>query len=389
MLVRSLNFSACNKPEAVEGGALPDVALSITDLSKSFRRANGDRVRAIDDVSVDVGRGEFVVLLGPSGCGKTTLLRAVAGLEQPDAGAIRLGERALFDQARQLNLPPEARRIGMVFQSYALWPHMTVAQNVAYPLRMRGVPRAERDRRVRDILEKMHIGDLAQQEPGRISGGQQQRVALARALVSGDRLILFDEPLSNVDAKVREHLRREIVTMQRDFGFTALYVTHDQEEAMALATRIAVVGNGKIAQFATAEEIYARPVSLEIARFIGSANELAARVTGDGVLETAAGCVRVNPAATAHLSEPEVTLLTRPEHWHFAEDGDEGALSGQVVSSAFLGPVSEHMVMLDATSDGAVYIVLRGAPVGLRRPGTRVFCRVATDGPLVFARGVS
>ena len=154
----------------------------------------------------------------------------------------------------------------MVFQSYALWPHMTVSQNVEYPMKMRNVPRAERERRVNETLKKMHVGDLADQHPGRLSGGQQQRVALARALVCGDPLILFDEPLSNVDAKVREHLRLEIVTMQRELGFTALYVTHDQEEAMALATRIAVIEAGAIAQIDSPETIYKHPASLGVAR---------------------------------------------------------------------------------------------------------------------------
>jgi len=384
--VRSLSSSASVERDLGKVSPLSEIALSIRALNKSFQRANGDRVRAIDDVSFDVACGEFVVLLGPSGCGKTTLLRAVAGLEHPDAGSIRLGGRALFDRGRNLNLPPEDRRIGMVFQSYALWPHMTVAQNVAYPLRMRGIPRGERDRRVSEILEKMHIGDLGHQQPGRISGGQQQRVALARALVCGDELILFDEPLSNVDAKVREYLRLEILTMQREFGFTALYVTHDQEEAMALATRIAVVGNGKITQFGTAEEIYSRPVSLDVARFIGSANELVAQVIGDGVLDTAVGQVRLSTNATAHLTQPEVTLLTRPEQWRFVDAMDSDALHGHVVSSAFLGSVSEHVVKLDTVGEEPVRIVIRGAPAGVRPPGARVACKVSPDGPLVFDR---
>ncbi|MDO9526153.1 MAG: ABC transporter ATP-binding protein, partial [Gemmobacter sp.] len=308
-------------------------------MNKTFKRANGESLKAIDDVSIDIHQGELVVLLGPSGCGKTTLLRAVAGLETPDSGSIRLGGRDLFDSETGLVLPPEARHVGMVFQSYALWPHMTVAQNVAYPLRMRGVGRDERDRRVQDILTKMRIGDLAQQHPGRISGGQQQRVALARALVCGDGMILFDEPLSNVDAKVRELLRLEILTMQRQFGFTALYVTHDQEEAMALASRIAVVGRGRIEQLGTPEDVYCSPVSLGVARFIGSANELQGRIVDTGVIHTDVGQLRVNPSAQSGIAGSDVILLTRPEHWQFATEAAADTVAGTIVSAAFLGSV--------------------------------------------------
>lgn len=390
MQPRSMVFSDSTRSGTGGPAGVGETTLSVARLNKTFSRATGETFKAIDDVSIDVKKGELVVLLGPSGCGKTTLLRAVAGLETPDSGSIRLGDRVLFDSVTGLVLPPEARHVGMVFQSYALWPHMTVAQNVAYPLRMRGVGRAERDRRVADILAKMRIGDLAQQHPGRISGGQQQRVALARALVCGDGMILFDEPLSNVDAKVRELLRLEILAMQRDFGFTALYVTHDQEEAMALASRIAVVGRGRIEQLGTPEDVYARPVSLGVARFIGSANELAGRIVAPGVVETAVGRLSVAPAATEAATGPEVIVLTRPEHWRFAADGEAdamtGTVAGTVVGAAFLGSVSEHVVALDAPGAEPVTLVIRGPATGLRRPGTNVRCRLSADGPLVFAR---
>lgn len=357
-------------------------ALSITRARKTFRREDGRQVRAIDDVSLDVSAGEIVVLLGPSGCGKTTLLRAVAGLEQPDAGSIDLGGRRLFDAAAGVELPPEARRIGMVFQGYALWPHMSVIQNVAYPLKMRGVARAERLQRARAILDKMHIGELADQNPGRISGGQQQRVALGRALVCGDDLILFDEPLSNVDAKVREHLRLELLTMQRELGFTALYVTHDQEEAMGLATRIAVVDKGRIAQLGTPREVYCTPETLEVARFIGTANELPGEVSGPGQpVSTPVG--EIASAGLHRATGGTVTVVTRPEDWRF---DPAGGFAGRIVGAAFLGPVSEHVVELDSTDGASHRIVMRAAGVELRQPGVRVTCRLSAEAPLVYDR---
>lgn len=326
--------------------------------------------------------GEFIVLLGPSGCGKTTLLRAVAGLEHPDEGTVRLGDRALFDSTTRVDVPPEDRRIGMVFQSYALWPHMSVSRNVAYPLRMRRVARAERERRTKEILDKMHIGDLAEQNPGRISGGQQQRVALARALVCGDDLILFDEPLSNVDAKVREYLRLEIIAMQREFGFTAVYVTHDQEEAMGLATKIAVIDQGRIAQFGTPQEVYCAPMTLDVARFIGTANELPGEVSGpEGRTTTPIG--EIASTGTSRTTGRSVVLLTRPEDWSF---DDAGSFTGTVVSAAFLGPVSEHIVLLNSTDGSTHQIVIRGPGVALRPPGTSVTCRLDPTAPLFFDR---
>ncbi|WP_324278085.1 ABC transporter ATP-binding protein [Blastococcus brunescens] len=239
-------------PDTPTASSTPVVEVS--NLVKRFRRESGAVVNAIDDVSFEVAAGDFVVLLGPSGCGKTTLLRAIAGLETPDQGAIRIGGRAVFSAADRVEVPPERRDISMIFQSYALWPHMTAFKNVAYPLqsrRGRKVAKDEIARRVRQALELVGVGELETQYPGQMSGGQQQRIALARALVNNDELVLFDEPLSNVDAKVREQLRFELVSMQRKLGFSALFVTHDQTEAMELAHRIAVLDSGRIAQFGT------------------------------------------------------------------------------------------------------------------------------------------
>jgi iron(III) transport system ATP-binding protein len=309
--------SAAEEPAA---GLVP--AVEIVGLEKEFRRQDGARVRAIDKVDLRVDRGEFVVLLGPSGCGKTTLLRTIAGLEQADSGRIDIGGKTRFWSERGVAQPPEKRGISMIFQSYALWPHMSVFKNVAYPLqsRRRKLSRQDIRDRVDAALTQVGIPELAAQYPSQLSGGQQQRVALARALVSQDDLILFDEPLSNVDAKVREHLRVELAAMQRSLGFTAIFVTHDQTEAMELASRIAVVDRGRIAQVGTPHEIYHRPASRYVAKFIGAINEIEGRVTsvdaGGVVIETRHGrVVSTQPVIDIAVGD-EVVALWRPERGH-------------------------------------------------------------------------
>ena len=248
--------------------------VSVRELAKVFRREDGSHARAIDGVSLDVAPGEFVVLLGPSGCGKTTLLRSIAGLEQPDAGTIAIRGNTVFDADAGIDMPPERRRLSMIFQSYALWPHMTAFQNVAYPLQNRRLKRREIAERVGRVFELVGIPELQRSYPGQMSGGQQQRVALARALAGDADLILFDEPLSNVDAKVREQLRVELLSMQRELGFAAIYVTHDQAEAMELAHTVAVMREGQVAQSGPPQEIYLEPASRYVADFVGSSNEL-------------------------------------------------------------------------------------------------------------------
>src|SRR5690606_21791699 len=258
-----------------------EAVVAITGLHKRFRRGDGSVVRAIDDVTLSVGRGELVVLLGPSGCGKTTLLRSIAGLEQPDSGEITVSGTTQYSSERGLDVPPERRNISMIFQSYALWPHMTVFDNVAYPLQSRRSRRPAKDelrRRVREALTLVGVPELERQYHSQMSGGQQQRVALARALVSNDEVVLFDEPLSNVDAKVREQLRLELLAMQRSLGFSAVCGTHDQAAAMELAHRIAVIDTGRVAQIGTPQEIYLRPATRYVANFIGASNEVVGRV---------------------------------------------------------------------------------------------------------------
>ena len=339
-----------------------DVVVRVRDLHKTFHRADGTPVRAIDGVSLDVHAGEMVVLLGPSGCGKTTLLRAIAGLERPDAGTIEVNGAMAFDAARGLEVAPERRRLSMIFQSYALWPHMTAFGNVAYPLQSRRdlkLGRKEVASRVQRVLDLVGIGELGEQYPNQLSGGQQQRVALARALVAGDDLVLFDEPLSNVDAKVREQLRLELVSMQAELGFSAIFVTHDQVEAMELADRIAVLDRGRVVQYGAPREVYHRPATRYVAGFIGTTNELVGTVTGTDkdrvVVTTEVGPVVGVPGVDGLTPGTEVAALWRPERCVVDVDGTvQGAnrWHGVVRASMFVGSHTEHLI--DVATEGGV-----------------------------------
>jgi iron(III) transport system ATP-binding protein len=315
--------------------------IEIRDLVKTFTRRSGEPVRAVDGISLDVQPGEFLVLLGPSGCGKTTLLRLIAGLDGGEAGRIAIQGTVVYDHEAKVDRAPENRAAGMVFQSYALWPHMTVFQNVAYPLRSRGVSKPETAERVAAVLELVGVERLRDQYPSQMSGGQQQRVALARAVVAGDQTVLFDEPLSNVDAKVRDHLRFEILNMQRKLGFTAVYVTHDQEEAMTLGTRIAVLREGRIAQIGKPRDIYQNPVSRYVANFVGAADELPGTVAGrsgeDVLVDSVIGRLRVRRPLTE--GRRDVVVIVRPEAWRIGAAAREGEnlVTGTVQGSLFLG----------------------------------------------------
>ncbi|MES9537688.1 ATP-binding cassette domain-containing protein [Actinomadura sp. NPDC000600] len=322
--------------------------VEVEDLRKSFTRRDGQTVPAIDGVSLEIALGEFVVLLGPSGCGKTTLLRCLAGLEEPDDGEIRMRGRTHYSGRSRVFLPPERRNLSMVFQSYALWPHMTVYDNVAFPLRHRKVPKHDIPRRVARTLERIGIGDLRNSYPSQISGGQQQRVALARALVTNDELVLFDEPLSNVDARVRDELRFELLEMQREIGFAAVYVTHDQGEAMAMADRIAVLGGGRIRQLGSPRDVYTRPASLEVATFIGTANRIPGTVLavdGDGqmVADTQLGKVWATDRDRSLEAGDDVVLIWRPESAVVADEAPAGPNTwpASVAASVFVGTHTE------------------------------------------------
>src|SRR5262245_55837207 len=244
---------------------------------QNIRKAFGPVV-AIDDISVEFEAGALTAVLGPSGCGKTTALNVIAGFERPDTGTIHFGDRLVTDASRGIAVPTHRRNLGMVFQSYALWPHLTVGENVAYGLKMRGASRAERDTAVRQALQSVRLDSHLDRYPHELSGGQQQRVALARALAYAPSTLLFDEPLSNLDAQLREEMRVELKDVHSRIGVTAIYVTHDQAEAMVLSNRIVVMGEGRIRQIGTPRELYERPADAFVARFVGRTNLLKARL---------------------------------------------------------------------------------------------------------------
>ena len=325
--------------------------LTLTGLEKVFASKRGE-FRALDGVSLDIAPGEFITLLGPSGCGKTTTLRIIAGFETPTYGDVTLDGKSI------LAVTPDKRPMAMVFQSYALFPHMNVYDNVAYGLRIHKVPAEELKERVAEALAMMDLTALADRSPSQMSGGQQQRVALARAMVMRPKVLLFDEPLSNLDAKLRVAMRTEIRNLQRKLGITSVYVTHDQDEAMSMADRIVVMNNGRIEQADTSTEIYRHPASRFVADFIGRANFLdvdTARPSAAGrALVVVFGQQYEVPASVAALdaladdSAVPMVLLVRPESVRLgpAASGDDAVAGhiGQVTSAVFYGDLIEYVV---------------------------------------------
>jgi iron(III) transport system ATP-binding protein len=288
------------------------------------------------DVSMSVPQGEVVALLGPSGSGKTTLLRSVAGLETPHAGSIRIGERALFDAARGINLPAEQRGLGLVFQSYALWPHRTVFDNVAYGLKLRGIGGDQRKKRVEAALAQIGLSHLAARYPHQLSGGQQQRVALARALVYEPPVILLDEPLSNLDAKLREEARAWLRQLIVSLNLSALCVTHDQVEAMAIADRIVLLNGGVIEQEGTPTELYNRPRSLFAAEFMGNNNRLAGTGAGDGKLKIGDSTLEGTAHGEAAAGAPAVGVI-RLERVKVSDTPGPNRVEMELKTQMFLG----------------------------------------------------
>jgi iron(III) transport system ATP-binding protein len=345
---------------------MPGVILK--DLVKRY----GD-VGAVNGLSLTLAPGELLALLGPSGCGKTTTLRLVAGFLAPEAGEIRVGDRCLSSAASVV--PPERRRMAMIFQSYALWPHMTVAQNVGYGLRFKtGLSRGDRESRVREMLRVVQLAGYDDRYPGELSGGQQQRVAVARALVVEPEILLLDEPLSNLDANLREEMRFEIRRLHERFGITTLYVTHDQAEAMVISDRIAVLNHGRVAQAGTADELYHRPRTRFVAEFIGRTNVLEGVAVGAGVVERAGLRLRVVPADL--VAGARVTLSIRPHQVRLGEPGADGvnALRGTVRRAAFLGDSVDYEVAV-ADSD----VVLRAAAAPTPRLGIGAAVSLSID----------
>ncbi|MEZ5300510.1 MAG: ABC transporter ATP-binding protein [Verrucomicrobiales bacterium] len=319
------------------------VSVSIRHLTKRF----GATV-ALDDVSLEIEAGEIFFLLGPSGCGKTTLLRHIAGFYQPDGGAVYFGDKDVTAT------PAHRRNTAMMFQSYALWPHMTVAKNVAFGLEERKVKRAEIDERVEEALEIVRMEDYAERKINQLSGGQQQRVALARALVVRPACLLLDEPLSNLDAKLRMEMRGEIRRICKEFGLTAIYVTHDQKEALSIADRMAIMEGGRLAQVGAPQDIYRNPRTAAVANFIGETNFLSAEVEGESSragfynLATAFGRFRgrmADPEAGPPPRGAKVTLSCRPESFVLvSRKEDVNTLAGSVDEVTYLGELAQYII---------------------------------------------
>jgi iron(III) transport system ATP-binding protein len=329
--------------------------ITIANLSKSFQ-SGGRTIHALKTVSVEINAGEFFVLLGASGSGKTTLIRCVAGLEHANAGEISLGGRSVYSGSKRITVPPEERNIGMVFQSYAIWPHLTVFENVALPLqkgRKRLAPPAVKAR-VAAALEAVELQGLESRPVPMLSGGQQQRVALARALAVEPDALLMDEPLSNLDARLREKVRGQIREIAKRFGITVLYVTHDQTEAMALADRLAVLADGEVQQIGRPHELYRQPRTPEVAEFFGDMNWLTGRLSRAGVVDTAIGPICVDGCAFSDGSA--VRLGIRPENIVLCADaiGAANCFRGKVKTVTFFG--ERQSVTVDI---GTVSIVMR------------------------------
>jgi iron(III) transport system ATP-binding protein len=343
---------------------------------RNLTRRYGD-VAAVENLSLDVKPGELVSLLGPSGCGKTTTLRVVAGFLAPEAGEVCVGDRCLSRPGAVV--PPERRRMAMIFQSYALWPHLTVAQNVGYGLRFkRDLSRAERDRRVRDILGVVRLQGYEARYPGELSGGQQQRVAVARALVVEPETLLLDEPLSNLDANLREEMRFEIRRLHENFGITTLYVTHDQAEAMVISDRIAVLQRGRAVQIGTADELFNHPRTRFVAEFIGRTNVIdAIAIEADTVMRDA---VRLRVATGGFASGAHVALSLRPHQIEIGAPagnrlpiGGVNVVTGIVRRRSFLGDRIDYEVEITKSD-----LVLRVAalPSPPLQPGDTVHLRI-------------
>ena len=343
-----------------------------------LRKVFSTGVAAVDDVSFDINPGEIVVLLGPSGCGKTTTLRCVAGLESTTSGTVSIGGKVVSAPDRGVLVPPRLRNIGMVFQSYAVWPHMTVLQNVAYPLRHRAVSRQERGRKIRDVLDLVGLSVYAERPVTQLSGGQMQRVALARSLVYAPQLLLLDEPLSNLDAKLRLRLRDDLRRIIKRTGVTALYVTHDQAEAVVLGDRIGVMRDGKLLQIAAADTLYNKPANLFVANFTGASNLLDGRVLERqdefGIIGATTG-QRLSAWLPSNVSVGEdVKVAVRPENVRLGANGsaDPNTFKARVAATRYQG--TQTVYELD----------LLGGRIDALELGTRVRYPVGSDVDVVL-----
>ena len=359
--------------------------LTVKSLYTEYAGERGASIKAAQDVSFEVPEGRLFTLLGPSGCGKTTTLRSIAGLERPKSGEIALGADVVFSSEKGIFVAPNRRNFGMVFQSYAIWPHMNVFQNAAFPLevRKRRLPRKERAEKVMSVLRAVALDDLADRPATKLSGGQQQRLALARALVMEPKLLLLDEPLSNLDAKLRERMRFELKRIQRELGLTTVYVTHDQSEALALSHRIAVMNEGRIAQIGTPRDVYERPANRFVADFVGTTNfvdavVIAAAGEGRARVKTPLGDLNVH-CADRPGQNAAVVVSVRPEDVElFEEPPDKNAednfCTGTVEAKAFLGDSLDFQVKVGE------FVLLARAHPSLRTPvGDKINVRMRAE----------
>ena len=352
--------------------------LRVENLTKIFGNGSAE-AGGVRGASFRAGAGEFLTLLGPSGCGKTTSLRCIAGLEEPGSGEIEINGRIVYSHARSIRIPTAVRDLAMVFQSYAIWPHMTVYENVAFPLEARRLGAVEIRRRVEAVLAMVGLSGMADRPAPFLSGGQQQRVALARAIIKDAPVLLLDEPLSNLDAKLREEMRTELRDLQRRIGTTAVYVTHDQEEALALSDRIVIMHAGRIVEVGTPRQLYFAPRTSFSARFIGQTDLWPCRIAGRGegeiTVEVPWGIVhsRCFPDALGAT----LSLMIRPEHVEidpFTGPGDGRALTGTVARVTFSGRLAEYDIQVGPTT-----IRAQGTTARLWEPGAAVRLRLPPD----------
>jgi iron(III) transport system ATP-binding protein len=364
--------------------------LRIENLYKTF-----DQVVAVNRIHLEIAEGEFFTLLGSSGCGKTTTLRMIGGLERPDGGAIYMGEQCLVAPEKGIFIKPEKRNMGMVFQSYALWPHMTVFENVAYPLKLRGVKGAQAEKKVADVLALVGLAGLEERPAPALSGGQQQRVALARALVFSPRVLLLDEPLSNLDAQLREEMRRELKSLQRRVHVTVIFVTHDQTEALSLSDRIAIMKFGVLEQVGTPEQVYFNPATPFVRDFLGKTFLLPAKVSA---VSEAKVEVQVSGVGASNLTLPRANVISsngfpaagqsamvaiRPEKIALSENGVRGVnvVEGILQSVQFLGDRYEYTVTL-----GEETRVIVSPEAQQLKQGGKVFLDLKSDGMTLWPR---